>query len=282
MPLNLFAWKAKNSELQLEPQLRAWEQQVVGLFFGDKNCVRFLNWILEYQLSKAGVLNFLDSGSKKMNRSEKYKCLVKELYVLRCHLLPPEFDPTGDYAPEILTRATMFRVLAHAEIESYIEERSWEIAVTAVNSWKGKKKTSRTLLGLLAFSDLKMEKPPNSLRPKKANSQSSWKNKLDISTKINQAMDIYHKAIENNHGIKEEHLLRLLLPVGFEANDLDPVWVADMSSFGEGRGKIVHTSASKWAKQQLDPKNELKIVKSLLRNGVRFLDKKMEDLLLDT
>jgi len=137
-------------------------------------------------------------------------------------------------------------------------------------------------LGLLAFSDLKMEKPPNSLKPKKATSQSSWKNKLDLSIKINQAMDIYHKAIENNHGIKEEHLLRLLLPIGFEVDNLDPVWVADMSSFGEGRGKIVHTSASKWAKQQLDPKNELKIVKSLLINGIKSLDDEIEELLLET
>jgi hypothetical protein len=55
-----------------------------------------------------------------------------------------------------------------------------------------------------------------------------------------------------------------------------------MSSFGEGRGKIVHTSASKWAKQQLDPKNELKIVKSLLKNGIRSLDNKIEELLLET
>ena len=108
-----------------------------------------------------------------MNKSEKYKILVKELYVLRCHLLPEMFDPTGNYTPEILTRASMFRVLAHAEIESYIEERSWETAIAAVNSWQKKKKASRTLLGLLAFSDLKMEKPPNSLKPKKANSQSS-------------------------------------------------------------------------------------------------------------
>jgi len=146
----------------------------------------------------------------------------------------------------------------------------------------GKKGASRTLLGLLAFSDLKMEKPPNSLRPKKANSQSSWKNKLDLSIKINQAMDIYHKAIENNHGIKEEHLLRLLLPIGFEVNNLDPVWVADMNSFGEGRGKIVHTSSSKWPKKQLDPKNEFKIVKSLLRNGIKSLDDKIEELLLET
>lgn len=217
-----------------------------------------------------------------MSKSEKYRHLVKELYVLRCHLLPKEFDPTGNYTPEILTRASMFKVLAHAEIESYIEERSWDTAIAAVNSWQKKKKTSRTLLGLLAFSDLKMEKPPNSLRPKKANSQSSWKNKLDLSIKINQAMDIYHKAIENNHGIKEEHLLRLLLPIGFDINNLDPVWVADMNSFGEGRGKIVHTSASKWAKQQLDPKNELKIVKSLLRNGIKSLDDKIEELLLET
>ena len=154
--------------------------------------------------------------------------------------------------------------------------------MAAVSSWQRTQKTSRTLLGLLAFSDLKMEKPPNSMKPKKANSQSSWKNKLDISIKINQSMDIFHKAIDNNHGIKEEHLLRLLLPIGFETKDLDPVWVADMSSFGEGRGKIVHTSASKWAKQQLDPKNELKTVKSLLRNGIRLLDNKMQELLLDT
>jgi len=51
-----------------------------------------------------------------MNKSEKYKNLVKELFVLRRHLLPKEFDPTGNYTPEILTRASMFRVLVLCNI----------------------------------------------------------------------------------------------------------------------------------------------------------------------
>lgn len=217
-----------------------------------------------------------------MSKSINYKELIKEISILRHHLLPDEFDPTGNYPPEIFTRASMFRVLAHGEIESYLEERSWETAMAAVSAWQSNRKTSRTLLGLLAFSDLKMEKPPNSLRPKKAAAQSSWNSKLDLSKKINLATNVYHDAVENNHGIKEEHLLRLLLPIGFDISKLDPVWIADMNSFGEGRGRIVHTSAAKWARQQPDPKNELKTVKLLLKNGIRLVDDEIQKLLNDT
>lgn len=200
-----------------------------------------------------------------MASSNQYKKLKKELARLRRELLPKKFRRSGNYPPEVFTKTNAYRVLAHAEIESYIEDRAYEVASTAIGEWNNKKKVSKTLLGLLAFSGQNMEEPPDSVNPSQPSQVSTWGNKIRISNKINAAMNVFCNAITNNHGIKERNLLRLLLPIGIEADKFDPVLLADLNSFAEVRGEVAHLSASKYrAKQQVDPRDELRTVESLV------------------
>jgi hypothetical protein len=62
--------------------------------------------------------------------SDHLRLLRERVEGLRNHLLPTPFDPTGTYSDEAGTqiRALAFRVLAHAELETYFEERVVEIA----------------------------------------------------------------------------------------------------------------------------------------------------------
>ena len=55
---------------------------------------------------------------------------------LRNHFLPKLFDPTGSYSARQLDRARAFRLLAHAEIEWYLELVSSETANKAYEAWK--------------------------------------------------------------------------------------------------------------------------------------------------
>lgn len=199
-----------------------------------------------------------------MASSSQYKRLIEELTRLQRELLPEEFEVSGDYPPEVFTKTVAYRVLVHAEIESYIEDRAYEAALTATREWENSKKVSKTLLGLLAFSGQNMEEPPDSVNPSQPSQASTWDDKIRISNKIKMAMNIFYNAVANNNGIKEKNLLRLLLPIGIEVDELDPLLLADLNSFAEIRGEVAHLSASKYrTKQLVNPKDELKTVESL-------------------
>lgn len=200
-----------------------------------------------------------------MTASTRYRKLKRELAKLRRGLLPKKFKISGDYPPEIFTRTAAYRVLAHAEIESYLEDRAYETALSAIREWEQKQKLSKILLGLLAFSGQKMEEPPDSLSPDQSSQASIWDGKIRMSNKITSAMNAFTYAVINNHGIKEKNVLRLLLPIGIEAEELDPLLLTDLNSFAKLRGEAAHLSAAKYrAKQQMNPKDELRTVMSLV------------------
>lgn len=56
--------------------------------------------------------------------SKHYSDLKTSIRSLRRHLLPAKFDPTGTYRDRVFTGVVAFRVLSHAAIEQYFEERS--------------------------------------------------------------------------------------------------------------------------------------------------------------
>ncbi|MFN9403275.1 MAG: hypothetical protein ACK57R_05995, partial [Dolichospermum sp.] len=94
-----------------------------------------------------------------MPKSDKFITLRTQLNRLKNEFIP-EISPTGLYSESQLSRTAAYRVLAHAEIESYLEERAWEVVQNAKTLWT-KGKTTRTLICLLGFSGLTMDKPPD-------------------------------------------------------------------------------------------------------------------------
>src|SRR5262245_18660196 len=101
--------------------------------------------------------------------SKRFDALVAGVEVLREHLLPKPFDPTGSYTEDTLTRALAFRVLAHAEIEAYFEERVLEASREALKHFRSGGGVRRSLVALLAFSGLTIEAPPDTLAAPQAN-----------------------------------------------------------------------------------------------------------------
>jgi hypothetical protein len=86
-----------------------------------------------------------------MPRSVRFRTLTKELSRLKKQFLP-KISPTGLYSDRQLALTLAYRVLAHAEIEAYLEDRVWEVAINAKKDWDNTGKTRRTLICLLAFS----------------------------------------------------------------------------------------------------------------------------------
>ena len=140
-------------------------------------------------------------------------------------------------------------------------------------------KTTRTLICLLGFSGLTMDKPPDTLKKPSNVKQDNHDKRLEITEKINSAIKSFKKIIDNNHGVKEKNILALLLPIGIDSDDLDPAWLADMNTFGEKRGLVAHTSATSYMTIQTpDPANELNTV-TQIKNELLRIDELINNLI---
>ena len=216
-----------------------------------------------------------------MAASTQYQHLVREHARISRDLLPKTFDPAGNYDDKTLTATLAYRVLSHAEIESYLEDRASETALDAIKAWKDKRRSSQIILGLLAFSGQVIESPANAVDLSQPTQSPTWEDKIQLSNRIEAAMSVFSYAIKNNHGIKENNVHRLLLPIGIELHEIDPILVADLNSFAEERGEVAHLSSQKYrTKRQIDPKDESVRVKSIIARLIK-IDQAIDRLLLE-
>lgn len=194
-----------------------------------------------------------------MPRSVRFRILSKELNRLKKQFIP-KISPTGVYTDRQLAFTLAYRVLAHAEIEAYLEDRVRKVVINAKKDWDQTGKTCRTLICLLAFSGETMESPPKTVTPTKGK----------ISDKIKSAINSFMRVIEQNHGLKEANLLALLLPIGIDSDDLDSVFLATMNTFGEQRGLVAHSSATSYrTNQPPDPANEVERIQQIVQELLR-------------
>ncbi|MER6356617.1 HEPN domain-containing protein [Streptomyces sp. NPDC001634] len=201
--------------------------------------------------------------------SSRFEELEKRIVELRQCFLPKEFDPTGLYEETVYEHTRAFRVLAHAEFESFIEDRVIEVVDEAVSNWKTDGSISTSLLAIMAYRE-SVPPMPGSLSEAAAKPDKYPK----LEARIDAARTDLHRYVRNqNHGIKEKNLLRLLLPVGIQEAEIDSAWLSATETWATARGDAAH----KGAKMQVrpDPQNELKTV-NLVLDGFRDLDEQMQ------
>lgn len=201
---------------------------------------------------------------------------MKELR--RC-LLPARFSKFGIYndTARVTVRTLSFRVIAHAEIEAYFEERALEIANAAAAAWTTHDQVSRTTLSLLGFSGNHMARPPDTLEARGDNQRKAWPDKTQIGARLKNAVDAYVRYVRvDNHGIRERQIMAMLLPIGIAPFDLDPLVVANIDNFGRIRGETAHSSTAGQLTIGIDPEAEFKTVKEIVQQLAPI------DMLLDT
>ena len=138
------------------------------------------------------------------------------------------------------------------------------------------------ILGLLAFSDKTSINNQNKIMPIKTvidKSQNSWDESLLLKEKVQNSFDKFNYICENNHGIKRENLLSLLLPIGFPIDEktYKLSFFDDFEEFGKKRGYIVHHSVSLFASSESDPFDYEKLIKNLV-DKTEKIDLIIEDL----
>lgn len=212
-----------------------------------------------------------------MVNTKRFRQLKAELARLRLHLLPSSWDPTNQYSDRKLDRTRAYTVLAHAEIEAYIEDVVLDIVKTHYQLYNQQQKFSYVILRLVVSSLGRWEDKETKeleLSDVPLPSAKAVQNADDPAGEaIQRAFDQYHKIVKNNHGIKEVNLKRLLMPTGItiqQLNGLNPTWIANMNNFGAQRGDAAHRSRM-GLKNIPDPRSEKQAVDDLV-DGLKALD----------
>jgi len=208
-----------------------------------------------------------------MPTSIRFREMRARVTELRNHMLPAKFSPTGDYSDRQLDRTRGYRLLVHAEIESYLEDVAREAVMQAIQDWKKNKKPSTILLSFLAAYHSGWNS--NDERENEEIVRLA-KNRSRVKESVNEAIDIAQKQyitiVRDNHGVKEKNFKRLIIPLGIEIDELDGTWLTNLDNFGASRGETAHKT--KRATGQINPEDELTTVKKLL-DGLKELDEKI-------
>jgi len=196
-----------------------------------------------------------------MSASRRFKSLLGRLEVLRTHFLPKQFNPVGKYSRREHDLARAYVVLAHAELEAYIEDRAIEIAQRAANKWQTRGRHSRVIRKICASHNARNDQP--------------WLPFTKDSKRIESAMASFKSLVGNNHGIREVNLLKLVFPLGIEYRSIDAALLSDLDTFGSSRGMFAHSSIK--TQQPIDIQGQHRQVEAITKR-LRILDRKLNDL----
>ena len=211
-----------------------------------------------------------------MAPSKRFIELKGRLVELRQNLLPVKFSATGDYTDLQMDHARGYRLLAHAEIESYLEDVSRETVTNAIREWKKSGISSKPLIAFLAAYHSSW-----STSDQISNEQiiQIAKSRVNIKESVNKVIDLaqnqFLQRIKDNHGIKENNFYVLVLPTGIDPSELDATWIANLNNFGSLRGEVAHQS--KKATSAINPKDEFELVEKILA-GIEELDERLASL----
>ncbi|WP_168404487.1 HEPN domain-containing protein [Arthrobacter silvisoli] len=153
--------------------------------------------------------------------------LANEILAIRRLYLTPRRPVPRD---KDLVFGDTYLVAAHAALESYFEELSRRVLISALWKYQRLGQVNTVLETVLkvhhGIQIGALPRRPFSFR--------------SLDEEIKEAADWYVQRIGSNNGIKSSNLYGLLLPLGFNEADFDTLWLANMDSFGGHRGDIAH------------------------------------------
>lgn len=200
--------------------------------------------------------------------SKRFVSLKRNIASLEKRFLPKQLN--GPFTARQHDLARGFRLLAHAEIEAFLEDRAREVSMAAFKKFLLNRKPNLVTMSLLAFEQVQSELSEGFRKD-------LYSRGVDhVEACLKSANQTYQFKLSTNHGIRERNILQILLPIGFNQADIDSTWLGEMDSFGRIRGETAHTS---FAPQKLvDPKTE-QVTVSQLVVGLEVLDKRFSTLL---
>jgi hypothetical protein len=187
-----------------------------------------------------------------------YSEFKKKLARLAESLLPSD-SATGKYTDSQKDRIHAYVVLAHAEIEDFLEGLARYIVDRARRNSSPPQCAS--VISRLIF-----------------HKNSRGNDKIDSVTtdSISGAVTYYENIVAGNNGIRSENLFKMFMPLGLTHDDFDPILMQNLNTFASYRGGIAHTSAR--LQQGSSPSAERSKIEAIA-NELSHLDQKIRGLL---
>jgi HEPN superfamily RiboL-PSP-like protein len=179
----------------------------------------------------------------------EYLALIRQVRLLSRTLLPP-VSPTARYSGSEILQMLAFRLSAHAEVESFLEDCASHLADHYATLNNQNKLSSRVRRLLLHHSGMRDQYPPRSLTaPLPTN----------VGRKITGILNAQIDAIEGNNGLSQKDILKLFVPLGVEISFFNTAWLDSMDRFARSRGDVAHKS---WLNpsRQPEPREERRLL----------------------
>lgn len=197
-----------------------------------------------------------------MPNTQEYRTLRKRINELRRHFLPATFSPTGDYSERQLDRARGFKLLTHAEIESYLESIAKTASIDAIRAYSDRSIKSTILISMLASYHSSWSSHDDKFNLALIERSKNRKSSDSINQLINAAGTQFQRVISDNNGIKRKSFISLFVSIGVELDDVDETLLSDLEEYGKQRGNIAHNSIQ--ASRAIDPRGEFQLASSLV------------------
>jgi hypothetical protein len=194
-----------------------------------------------------------------MPKPKRLQRLLTRLGKLQEYLLPATFSLTGRYSARQRDFTKAFLLLAHAELESYFEDRARKLVENAESSYQRKGICAPVLSRLLVYHNASKD----DLGPVSPNG-------------VKKAVNYYLDHLDKNHGIKEGNLLTIFLPLGISHGELDSQLISACNQLAHKRGQFAHASFK--THQQVDPKTELENIRKNILPKLRNLERLFKNL----
>ena len=146
-----------------------------------------------------------------------------------------------------------YRLLVHAEIEDYFEKVCININQTTIMLIK-QDIYAKSTAHLLSYVDLKKEK------------DESKKYNESVKTKVLKIAKQHEISIENNHGITQKHLEKMMRPLGLNNIFSNTDLLENLRKLSERRGEAAHKSSV-----SATHLNSYSVDKQLINNIIRQL-----------
>lgn len=184
-----------------------------------------------------------------MSPSPRFRQLTSRLADLRLRLLPRQFDPLGRYSDRQRERARGYTLIAHAELESYLEDmaisyagrRSTDLAIAGSGAVTLSRQHSETVVADIG---------------------------LTMGVLVGSQKAVIAYAGTFNHGVKAENIRRLFSPLGLDIAAEFPALVLSLSTWGKTRGALAHSGGFV---PLINPQDEYQTVRGFLPD-LRRLD----------
>ena len=178
--------------------------------------------------------------------------LAQRIDDLMGHYLPAMQNELGEYTPRQQDDAIAFILLAHAALESYLEDLATEacdVLVKRIELNSYDELTSAFLIRTAKYDDVKAIAP------------------LEVAK---AGRGKHKRLVSGNNGIKEQDFNKLLSPLGFDFASMATELSTEISLFGSKRGGFAHRSVEAGIRREVNPYEERLAMKGLLTHLAEF------------